>query len=255
MNPSNNRFIVQNGKRYYCKMDKFSRKVELIVERLAKLVDINCAHYEYTNYEGFNYYLSEDLSSLGDFVTGFDIGLELEEIYLYNIWDFFECYYPKFSVKLMQQYIRAYLFGFFVLNSDFHCGNWDILMDDNLDRNLYIFDNELSFDNTSHHYITCEFYEGKPEYHHELKASAIQENMKNLSLFIEVSDEDSVQEIVKMYEILTPEVFNSVLNDVEKHYGLKSSRRLEYYDLYVKNYEAIGTVLKKYNLVDCLVLK
>ncbi len=255
MNPHNNSFIVKNGKRYYCKMDKYSRKKELIVERLAKLVNINCAHYEYMKYEGFHYYLSEDLSNKGDFVTGFDIGLELEEIYLYHIWDFFESYYPNFSVKLMRQYIRAYLFCFFVLNSDFHCGNWGVVMDDSLDRNLYIFDNELSFDEVDHNYITCEFYEGKAEYQHRLDSSSIEENMKNIDLFIKVSDEDSINELVQMYETLTPEVFLNVLCEVEKEYGISKAYKKEYYNLYVQNYEAIGALLKKYNLVDCLVLK
>ena len=251
----NNHYVVVNNQRYYCKLDKEEKKKELIVEYLAKIVNINCAHYEYVNYNGHHYYLSEDLHTKGDFMTAFEVGLEVEEIYLYKIWDFIEDYYPQYAENLMKEYIKAFLFCFFILNSDFHSGNWGILMDDNLDRHLYILDNDLSFDDTIHHYITSEFYEGSPDIKYFFSNTIIEENMKNLDLFIKTSSQEFIDELIDMYEKLSPEVFIQVLDTIKNKYGLKDSYYTKFVTLYEANYQAISELLKSHHLVDVLSLK
>ena len=248
-------YIEVNNKNYFVKKDDNNDKHELIVERLANLVGIRCAHYYYREINGVGYYLSEDLSSNGIFLTADNLGLSRQTYSLYSIWSFFERKYPNECQKLMNEFIKIYLFNFFVLNSDLHSGNWGVLKDKNGNNSLYIIDNELSFNTEYGIYITSDIFERKDEEEYDNYGFSLIENLKELDKFIKVSDKNSIEVLLELFERLTPENLNLILEFINQLYGLTREQMDELIKLYQRNYDGIFRLLKSHNLVDDMVLK
>ncbi len=248
-------YIEVNNKNYFVKKDTYNDKHELIVERLANLVGIRCAHYYYREINGVGYYLSKDLSSNGIFFTADMLGLSRQSYSLYSVWDFFEKKYSDECSKLMSEFIRIYLFNFFTMNSDLHSGNWGILKNKNGNNSLYIIDNELSFNTEYGIYITSEIFERKDEEDYDNYGFSLIENLKELEKFIKVSDKDSIGMLLELFNKLTPERFNIILGFIHQQYGLTKEQIDSLSELYKVNYDGIFHLLKFHNLVDDMVLK
>ena len=251
----NNAFVFINGQKYYIKKDTFDDKHELIAERLAILANINCAHYIYQKKNGVGYYLSKDLSNNGDFFPADVLGLSRQSYSLYSVWNFFEKKYPKDCQKLMNEFIRIYIFNFFIMNSDLHSGNWGVLKDRNGNNSLYIIDNELSFNTEYGIYITSDIFERKGEEEYDNYGFSLIENLKELDKFIKVSDKNSISALLELFERLTPENFNLILEFINQLYGLTGEQMDDLIKLYQRNYDGIFRLLKSHNLVDDMVLK
>jgi hypothetical protein len=248
-------FITINDKRYYVKVQR-EPNMEILMERLAKLVGINSAHYEMATYNNTSYDLSEDLNGLGLFTLGSDISLDAK-LYkeesdisyksLYTIWSELEKKYPQSIENLMKQIITMYIFDIFLLIHDRERRNWGILSNEDGD-NLYLFDNESAFNNW---YSTAEIstYEKVNKYESvttgkSRKRTAIEMNMEYLEYFMNTSSEEYVEIVYKIYNVLTPEILIDTILSVEKEYGsFKDTKRI--IELYKENYQAIGSIINK----------
>lgn len=255
MRTKSNSFIVVDGRKYYVKKDEKGDKYELIVEKLAHIASVNCAHYYYKYVGNVGYYISDDIASDGKFITASDLGLGEDVYQLYEIWDFLEKHFPYDSASLMSDFVLVYLFNFFIINSDLHSGNWGIKTDQDGHHELYIFDNEYSFNTNACHYVTAEFFEYPDEFFHNYDVFPVTENMKNLRHFIKTSDQLSNEVLVSLYELLDPPTFMHVLTEVDQEYGIKREEFRALKWLYETNYKEIGNLLREYKLIDGLVLK
>ena len=246
---NNKAYVFINGKKFFIKKDRYHNKYEIIVEKLANIAGVNCAKYHYSVKS--NSYLSEDLNFLGDFKTAKELGLSIFENHLYKIWDFFEEKYPKESSKLMKEFIKVYLFNFFIVNPDLHSGNWGIVTNNDGTHSVYIFDNEYSFDDEN---CTCLTAELDDDFGY-INCDILKNNIKELEYFLSVSSRESIELFINMFLKLTPDVFKMVILETGEDYGLSKNKINSLNRYYTTNYKLIKDALKKFDLVDDFSLK
>lgn len=243
---NNHGCIEVNGINYYFKLSpKSYRGIEATVEKLAKMVGLKCAHYEYVTIGEYDYCLSEDLSDGGMFYTA--DALHVYDDSLYGIWEFIDDHFPDRSIYLMNQIVKIYLFDILIMNSDRNASNYGFKFWGDKDGefdDIYIFDNELSFEAEGvvlSSKFSCSDKLREPTSIKDIPAGN-EKIVEELDYFLETSSEEFYNMFLEMYNILTPEVVEAELKKYNSKFDIYLMRA------YKENYEIIGKLLKKRGL-------
>ena len=233
-----------NGIKYYFKLiPSLSKGIELVVENLAKLVDIKSAHYEMVTINGLSYYLCEDVAGKDEFFTAYDLGFF--EYGLYDIWHELELRYPDKSEFLMQEIVKIYIFDILLLNNDRNYGNYGFKFVNGKIEDVYIYDNGDVFSNDQ------ETLTSKFEFGDQLNSKVnldfkegLKENIEDLDYFLQTSSSEYYDLFKRMYDKLTPEVIKGELDKIEINYQSK----IDMLNIYKENYALIKELLHKRGL-------
>lgn len=141
--------MIDGDKYYYRYCDNYYLRgksisiygVEELMEKLAKSVGINCAHYELVSVDDCYYTFSKEISPFFD--TGEKMGFKFHS--LYNIWNELEKKKYNNVYDIMLNFIKIYLFDLLFINGDRKSDNLGIVSKKG-NAELYILDNEFSFD-------------------------------------------------------------------------------------------------------------
>ena len=246
--------VVINGKKYFCKSMCYGL-TELLVERLAKIVNINTAHYELVNVSNQYFYLSEEIKGNGIFLTASQIGIHRNS--LYYIWNFFEKCYPNQVHEIMVEIVKIYLFDILMLNADRVSSNWGFIVNNERIESVYIFDNELAFCVDSPVMLTAKKnYNDKLEKYSKLDNwhslfTAVQKNIRELEMFLVMAPEEYIDIFLDMYAKLTVPVVRDTYEAILKEVGNNKTLfgNLEYLRIYNDSYKAIGKLLEAHGLI------
>ena len=150
-------------------------------------------------------------------------------------------------MDIMHEIIKIYLFDILILNADRVNSNWGFIVNDDKIENVYIFDNELSFNYESPVMLTAK---GNNNFKYTMLDNwntlfkSTQENIKELEFFLSNHGE-YMDTFLSMYEKLTPQVvrdvYESIIKEVGNHKVLNNTNFLL---VYTKSYRAIGKLLK-----------
>ena len=237
--------IIINGKKYYFKLVvSANHGFEIIIEHLSKLVGIKCAHYEMININGTNYYLTEDLAGTDEFYDAYELGLADNS--LYDIWNVLEMRYPDKSKYLMDQIVKIFIFDIITLNNDRNYGNYGFKFINGQIEDVYILDNESSFQDGE--IVLSSKFDYKDKLNNSINIDKVpyelQSSMEDLEYFLQTSSSEYQELFKNMYEILTPELIKEELNKVE----IKKEYKDDALNVYNENYELIGKLLNKRGL-------
>ena len=208
-----------NGTKYYIKKAKDEVDgIELVIEELAKLVNIKCAHYERVKVDNNIYYLSEDLGKDKPFSNK-----------LNDIFNALEATYPNQIVFLIDEIVKIFIFDSLIINYDRSYYNWGFNYDKNGISDVVIYDNEFSFTSLS-----------KGEMHftdeHLNNIYELVEFLKASPHFIEMFNE--------MYNILKPEVIFETFNKIQRENNIIFEKKEIFVRNYLKNYILIGEQMR-----------
>ena len=249
--------INYNGINYYFKKDKCMENafLELVVEQMAKLVGIKCAHYERTEvYGAYYYYLSEDLNTLGEFKLACEVlGNNQENNSLYGIWANIEALYPQNTPFIMQEIIKIYFFDLLMMNWDRKLTNWGFIF---LDENSFypvIFDNDYSFNLnmgsrlTSKNACSDKLNSHLPIHNRYFMSyfenGILKKNLEDLEYFLVTSSSEFNEMVKGIYEMLTPKALKGIFTDLERSEQIEIPSKDNYLDMYARNYKAIGDII------------
>ena len=257
-----------NGKRYFFKKIELDAN-ELVMERLAKAVDIKCAHYERITVNDNIFYLSDDIAdNIDDFTidengrprgNGFVSFNELVngEHQITDIWIEIEQLLPGYEKKIIYEIIKIYLFDILTLNDDRQEANFGINFVNGVPIDVYILDNELALSPIMPTYLKADFFD-KPNYDEinekflteynddEIIDNVIAYNLQELEVFLNVSSQEFIDLFIEMYDTLTPDLLISIYDELEKKYNTTFENKQANIDLYTLNYEMIGKLLYKF---------
>ena len=236
---------IDQKKYYYKPVLRHVEGVELLIEKLANLVDINCAHYERIEIEGMPYMLSEDIAKNKVFKTANEV-IDTNSVTgsLYDIWNTLEKKYPNDIEWIMNEIVKIYIFDILILQSDRSLGNWGILFDGDRVDKVYILDNEYSFDGLSPVILNSHYGDEL----NDKKDDKYLNNMKNLENFLNYSDPEFILLFKKIYNILTPDVVKKCMVEVELNVGNNYRLNREMFYTYVSNYYEIANLCNKRGL-------
>lgn len=238
--------IKISGKNYFVKGRPLNILYnEIIAEKMARIAGINCAHYEVVKINDRGYFLSEDLNCLGSFISG----EELEESYipekfachpnsLYRWWEIFDYFYNKKSNQLISELVKIYLFDIILRSSDRNSGNWGVLRSRE-GEHIYILDNE--------HILISSLSSIKSSYEYESQLNGdatLEENLQDLDYFLKTSSSESIDVLKELMELLTPDAFMGVLEDVEKEQNDIIFNKDKLVSIYKDNYEKIRSLIE-----------
>lgn len=234
-----NKFVILNGKKYYVKEAPTNYETtELIAQDLAKLLDIKCAKYESVNIDGTFYYLSEDLNEQGKLIP-IDVFMP-NKLSLIDCWISLEKNFLN-ADKLMYDIVKIYLFDILFLNSDRHFGNIGLLQTkENVE--VVMLDNEFAFD-TLEVTLTAKYSRGEESFSFDKEKYRkceryLKNNLEELAYFLDVSSQEFINLFIDMYNKCPVSVVEEILKMHDKlHVKI-------FIDLYRKNYELIGTLIK-----------
>lgn len=241
--------IISNNQKYYYKPSpKHLDGLELVVEDLASLVDIKCAHYERIVVDNTPYVVSTDIAGDKTFKTAAQL---LSNYFkdnnvtgsLYVIWHFLEEKYPQDIKYIMNELLKIYIFDIIILGSDRSFGNWGLLFDSGRVTDVYILDNEYSFDNE-----ISVVLDARLDIINDKTLDAISQNMKNLEYFFNTSSSEFMNIFYNMYNTLNPDTVKSCFENVEDDIGDNFRFNRELFYNYLQNYDAIGKLLNKRGL-------
>ena len=231
--------IVIKDKTYYFKPVKTNNYayLELVLEKLAKFINMNTAHYDLINIDGRYYYLSEELKNFRTSNV-----LKISDINLYEIWSCLENKYGEYTENIMYEIVKMYIFDLLLLAPDRHSCNWGII-----DNNLYIIDNENSFCTTS-----CSSISSKHSIFDKLNNhfnpsfyinTIIENNLEELEYFLATSSQEFIELFYEIYDKLNPFVIKSVFNNIELEYNIDIPFKDSNLNLYIDYYTLIGELL------------
>lgn len=235
--------LIIDGKKYFFKLIPNNvYGIETLVENLAKLVDIKCPHYEYVTINGLNYSLSEDIAGTGDFYTAYELGFFDNS--LYDIWNVLEMQFPDKVSELMEKIIKIYIFDILLLNDDRNYGNYGFKVNDGKIEDVYIFDNEFSFQTGE--VVLSSKLDFKDKLNKRVNIGNIpyelEPSIEELEYFLSTSSKEYIDLFNKIYMTLTPEVVKKELDKslVEDKDSL--------YKIYRENYLLIERLINKRRL-------
>lgn len=247
-------YINLDGIEYFCKIAKFDCN-EILAYRLASIVGINCPLYHIVNINEELYYLSYSFNNLGKFKCGKDlIGLDYFTNTMYNLWHVVENEYPKECKDLMFDLVKVFIFDIFMLNGDRHAGNYAIV-EENGKPKIYIFDNESIFESVfrvelSPKYDKRDFLRNGTRIIKNPKTTiGMKQNMELLEYFLTTSSNYFCKLVVDFYNKLTPEAVYSNVLEIEKATGITNHDKDYNMELFRRNYELIGDLLKDKGLI------
>lgn len=219
---------------------------EIIAEKICKMLEINCAHYETLIINNEIYYFSKHLNTIGKFIPGDELGIRQNN--LYDIWATLEEYFGNASLA-MEDLVKIYLFDILFVNSDRDNRNFGLVRIDNETR-IYAYDNEFIFDDNDKISLSA-----KHEKYDELRKPyewnvdsyeehILKENMLELEYFLSESEDKYSETLENMLNTITPEVFLNILQEVELEVSGVINNKDLWYDLYSKNYNMIKELLE-----------
>ena len=227
--------MIIDGKRYYVKeINEYNEGVELVVEQLAKLVGINCAHYGIIEKHGKNYYLSEE-------IDGF-INSEMFTEYSKNIksiLDYISSNYPEQAAIIIDQIIKLFLFDILILNGDRNSHNWGFTSENGKIK-VWILDNEYAF--YGHEKVKLSFDEDRYNLNVGIDNKVISQNIKELLYLLDTSDEIYTDMFLEMLDILNPNSIISIFKEVEDNYNIKIHKKDKLISNYILNYNIISNL-------------
>ncbi len=231
-------YLLKNNKKYYYKLALPSLEgMELVIEDLAKLVDIKCANYEMLKIDDMYFYISLDVGYPNQFITASSLGIKSTN--LYDIWDYLEKISFNNSKELMLKIIKIYLFDILIVNPDRRYINWGFIINNNKILDVCILDNELSF-TFNNLYISTN---GKDYKIKEIPKEYIK-GINDLFDFLYTSSNDFIELFKEMYNVINPKVVKEIL---QKHI-LDENDQLDMFRVFEENYTLITNLLNK-NLV------
>lgn len=235
--------LVKDSGTYYFK-EAFEDGIELIVERLAKLVGIKCAHYEFLNIKGKRFYLSQMIANEDKFYTLED--LDFNERNLTELRNSLNTFYPKYVDYIMEQIIKIYLFDIIILNPDRRGANIGIYYQKDERPDIYIFDNEEAFyKGSSTYYVARDVIIPLLARNFLFNTKVVSNsNVEDLLFFIKEYGEEYFELFKKMLEILTPDVVSDIISSIEKEEKREFYMKEVYLETYVSNYNKICEVLE-----------
>jgi hypothetical protein len=222
--------IVVDDKKYSYKRGK-PNNVNMIIERLASLVNIRCKHYDVAFIRGkrfnFNEILSYDycetFNSLGiSCSTLNDIEKSLKELYL-NL-------YAVLTIEL----IKIYLFDILTLNPGRTSNNIWVCYNGFNDMDLLINHNNEAFSSLP----MC----GISSYNYDLSCDVIPlvlSPLDDLDYFLSTTYPEYVEILKEMLRILTPERVLSVIEELEEENKISIPLKEVYLERYRENYNRI----------------
>lgn len=230
-----------DGKRYFIKeINDYTDGIELVVERLANLVGINCAHYDRVINNGHRYYLTEEIKNYMSAET-----FTMYKENLNDILDYINSNYPNKSAVIIDQIIKIFLFDIIILNGDRNSHNWGFSTRDD-DVDVYILDNSCAF------YGEEKVKLGLKEASYEIKIGlndpVISQNVEELIYLLDTSSELYSDMFIDMLGVLTPENLKSTFDEVEEKYQLKIVHKDKLIEKYTNNYEIICNLFHLHTL-------
>ncbi len=247
-------YVNLDGIEYFCKIAKNDCN-EILAYRLASLVGINCPIYHIVKINEELYYLSYSFNNLGKFKSGKDlIGIDYFSNTIYNLWYVVEKEYPKECKDLIFDLVKVFIFDIFMLNGDRHAGNYAIV-EENEKPKIYIFDNESIFESVfrvelSPKYDKRDFLRNGTRIIKNPKATiGMKQNMELLEYFLTTSSNYFCKLVVDFYNKLAPEVVYSNILEIEKSTGIINHDKDYNMELFRRNYELIGDLLKDKGLI------
>ena len=237
--------ISYNGKKYYFKPD-YQYALEIVCERIAKLLELKCAEYERIQIDDNYYLVSKDIGQNYDFKTALIVGIDHRNLYF--VWDFLENNCPPAKVQsLMFEVVKMYLYDILILNVDRTNSNWGFICDGKKIIDMAILDNENSFTMVKSVDFDAKLYPDdklQSDSVVSVKDAKMQANLENLEYFLEISSIEYINLFREMFAKLTPQVVEDIFADVEKEYGINPLKNF-LLDIYARNYEAIKSILKQ----------
>lgn len=205
--------------------------IEMVVEKICKLVDINCANYVEVNYDGKKYYISKDI---GNFHSGHDLGLNYYTNNIDDILEEFHRKYKEYDIDIVRMFLyRVYFLDILITNIDRTNGNWGIKTKGNF--SCYILDNEAAFwkpiDNIKERNFLTSLREEGTSY-------------DDLENFLSIHPEFS-HIFLSMYSELSPIKIAEIFREVELESGISIEDKEEKINMYIDNYDKIGKVINK----------
>lgn len=246
-------FVTINDKEYYVK-GAIDEGLQLIANDIAKYLGINCVTDHFIKTKDDAYYLSLSLNNFGTFKSGKE--LEFSSNSLYDIWIFLEKKYPKYSIHLVNELVKVFLYDVFLLNGDRNLGNIGIL-ESNDDVSLYILDNEFIFSTFDVDLLPKLYYDERlkkyvfKDYLRKDIPLSIERNIESLEYFIATSSNEYGLLVRDFYLKLTPEYITSVFKRFENEgIVINEAEKKYYFVLYKMSYDLIGNLLKERGLLD-----
>ena len=219
--------VVDNEKYFFKKAD--NRLMELVVERLAKIVNLHSAHYEIVEINGELFYFSKDLSMIDEYKSAYDLFGEVDTIP--DIRRLIERDEPVLLDYLSFEVVKMYLFDLIVMNYDRNSSNWGIrFARQGID--LCIIDNDLSFTlpmctisaRNKVPYMMRKYVEDD---------SLINDSYREIQFFLENYYDLYIELFYLMFNRLTPSVVAQVMKEVEE----ETTRKIEEKDKMLKDFE------------------
>lgn len=244
----NNRhgILKKDGVEYYFK-EVVDDGMEMVIERLASIVDMKCVHYELVNIDGKDYYFYRNNFQKDEFYTLSDIGIN--EKSLIKIQTTLENTFPLHVKFLMEQLVKIYLFDILVLNPSRESSDIGIYIKDKNISNVYILENSDCFYEKGR--VRYTYNNRKDNYHFEKisvkNVPSISKNMQELASFL-ANEEEYYDIFNSMFVILSPEVIRRVFESLEKQMNKKIPNKEVYINRYIENYAAINENLIKNKL-------
>ena len=245
--------VTINDKEYFFKPDDVEYNVlglEQVMELFAKKVNIKCPHYDIVEIDDLFFTFSENISNYFFVASKYNIpGFST----LYEIWDKLEeSKLPRVDI-LMFEIVKIYLFDIFSVNGDRNHNNWGIVNKDDNFPEVYILDNEFSFDREYSVLLSSEVefpiskHGGIEEFNpNSNEDSVLRFNHEDLTYFLKTASSEFIDLLVDMYNTLTPELLEDVIEEVKEINQLPLTHLYYIKDLYRKNYNAIGELIGRY---------
>lgn len=253
---SEHQFINLDGVEYFCKYAE-GGGIELVANKLAGIVGINCSKDYIVNINDELYYLSYSFYNIGDFKRGSD--LMINKMFfsnsMYDLWKVFEKDYPHECQKLMFDLVKVFIFDIFLLNGDRHIGNF-VVLNENGKHSLYIYDNDNVFEAAFKALIDSRL-SSKDELKKyseidlgQYTTLSMEKNIKSLEYFLATSSKEFNDLVVKFYHKLTPEVVESTFIEIEQNENIIIEDKEYDMKLYKENYRLIGDLLIERGLIN-----
>lgn len=215
---------------YYVKKD--ADFLELVGEELARIIGLKCAHYEPLVIDNENYVISRDLASLGVFEV-FREFRENGDYNLYNIWNLIEEDNLN-SETLMRDVVKMYVYDYLFMNSDRNFANFGLL-----NGEFVILDNGEIFDN-----------EIPPRISSNCELDVASDIYQDIAYYLESSDDAFIKSFIEVYDKVTPEYLESVLDSVEDKWHINLPTKKKIITMYKWHYINIEEIIKKYRGED-----
>ncbi len=234
--------MYYNGRKYYYKPNRHN--IELVIEIIAKRLNIKTANYTSHNIMGVPYYFSEDLNLKGEFITAEKLGLEGE--CLPEAFDLFNKKYPEYFNSLSHDLTKVYIMDIILMNPDRNNENWGIITTNNIPR-ICILDNELSFSLPA---ISLSSKRKEPYYIRKYfeDVSFSEDAYSDIKYFLENYSYHSIATFKVLLGMLTPEYIISLFDYVEKEYEVRIKDRDLFIKKYKEHYHRLQEILKEQTL-------